>query len=171
MEKFMPAIKKRKPKVPPMSEARKAIFEANKATPEYMATNHAILCEKLNFFAKDYKIDTAGKTEDEIGNEILTKAFALHHEREEKMVRRHIAGKLYARKFYAIFNRPLSDFYHFSTGLETIELEKCFGDPNSDKSLYDTIKEKYGEGATNLLETIMNPPPADEMRKMNPNQV
>lgn len=60
-----------------------------------------------------------------------------------------------ARRFVAIFGKPLKHFYRFDSGFDVVEFDKFLGVPDG-VSTREFLADRYGDEAVRLIEKLID---------------
>lgn len=90
-----------------------------------------------------------------IGNRILAKYFENQRAEVERFKQREKLFNQHRSKFFQFFGRSLQDFWNNRLGLDILRLDDQIVQ-SGDNSMSETIKERYGEEAAELVRELVN---------------
>lgn len=149
---------KRTKKLRPISEARKAIFDAENLSEQNRESLHRQLCESnLKALAELFGVPFVG-TPDEVGNAILVKHFESEKKRNKLMLHRANMFSLLANVFFKTFGQPLRRFWQGNM----LGFDVCgFDDEvvkSGDRAMSDVVKERWGDVGLGLIKSLLHDP-------------
>lgn len=147
---------KRKPKLPPISKARQAIFDAHQCDTVRAERLHEQAITSFDKLMETYKITATGDKETD-GNAILIAYFdSLAHTNKHILCNR-IASLQFAGPFFDLFRAQLSKYWEGN--LMGFNLSKFDEDyiKSGDLSILDVVQEKWGDVGKHMIELLIDP--------------
>ena len=147
--------KAKKLKIPPMSEARKAIFAEFQIEPAEAASLHEQLTRNYSKLLEAYKELTFTDDPEANGNLLLTYAFKRRVEREAVAAARYRLGRKLASEFKRMFGVDLCRYYDFRIGFDICKFDTDVVKAPDGESCRDAIRRQWGEAGLKLMVRLM----------------
>ena len=147
------ATKTKKSKVPPMTEARKAIF-ARFNDEENAQQHHEHLTKMYDNLKAGWPDLPYTENKETNGNLILVACYEARQEREQRQIARFQMGRKHSADFRRIFGVPLGRYFDHQFGFNSIQFDDDIV-KSGDDSCRDAVQRKWGDEGLAIILDLM----------------
>ncbi len=142
----------RKPKIPPISPERQAIFDKYGVQPSTCNHLHAQVyeapLENLRKYIKEYGAEWVDH--ELTGNILIEECLKQSVKRREMIGRRADIRNRLNQKFFETFGVPLRQYFDMTFGFDVVKFDEVVKPPDG-TSTADAIRSRWGEDAVHLV--------------------